>query len=27
MFLTLASGLGYCIQPVYRAIVAIEEVS
>jgi len=26
MFLTLASGLGHCIQPVYRALVAIEEV-
>jgi len=27
MFSTLVSGLGYCIQPIYRTLVAIEEVS
>jgi len=27
MFSTLVSGLGHCIQSLYRALVAIEEVS
>jgi len=26
MFSTLVSGLEHCIQPIYRALVAIEEV-
>jgi len=26
MFSTLVYGLGRCIQPIYRALVAIEEV-
>jgi len=26
MFSTLVYGLGHCIQPIYRALVAIEEV-
>jgi len=27
MFSTLVYGLGHCIQPIYRALAAIEEVS
>jgi len=27
MFYTLVSGLGHCIQPIYRTLVAIEEYS
>jgi len=26
MFSTLVYGLGHCIQPIYRALLAIEEV-
>jgi len=26
MFSTLVYGLGHCIQPIYRTLVAIEEV-
>jgi len=26
MFSTLVYGLGHCVQPIYRALVAIEEV-
>jgi len=27
MFSALVSGLGHCIQPIYRTLVAIEKVS
>jgi len=27
MFSTLVSGLGHCIQPIYRTLVVVEEVS
>jgi len=27
MFSTLVSGVEYCIQPIYKTLVAIEEVS
>jgi len=26
MFSTLVYGLGHCVQPIYRALLAIEEV-